>query len=87
MYVCMCIYSCYFQIVELAIQLDLHNALNILFRYARRHAVKPLSSAAVAEVPSSKDWRPSSGMVAAAVLAALSAFLAAPTGKVVPYLF
>ena len=69
--------------VELAIESDLHNALNILLRYARRHAVKSSSAAAVAaDCASGEEWRPSSGQVAAAVLAALRAFLIAPSGKV-----
>ena len=92
MYVCLmsvCTLNHYFtlqfQMVELAIKLELHNALNILLRYARRHAVKPPSTAALTEVASSEDWHPTSGQVAAAVLAALSAFLSAPSGKVVPY--
>lgn len=74
-----------FQMVESAIKLELHNALNILLRYARRHAVKPPSTTAITDVGSGEDWHPTSGQVAAAVLAALSAFLSAPSGKVVPY--
>lgn len=72
--------------VELAIESDLHNALNILLRYARRYAVKSSSAAAVAaDCVSGQEWRPSSGQVAAALLAALSAFLVAPSGKVPVY--
>ena len=65
----------------MAIELDLHNALNSLLRYARRHAVKSSAAAAI-DCASGGEWRPSSGQVAAAVLAALSAFLVSPSSKV-----